>query len=264
MTSAARPPEGLDVILQHIASAHSSPDNDSLTESAIITSVSYLSSLPPEIHWLCASSRLLPVVVQAIQLWGYGEPPAQTTLARFQPILAAALARCPDCAVEWHGGFRRELKRVFTEVYSYDEKSTADFYVALEEWDAQRVGVGLESAMKIVERIPMAWKHVEVKGPLVECLAAPKLLLREVVCRRWRDLFLRLEKMPVGVGDKWFAGAVVLVFDSDVRVREFGEQMFRKRSHKIREAEFELDLRDTIAGLIIREAQKVLVLVREY
>ena len=250
-------PDGLDTILQHISSAHSSPDNEALTESAIIASVSYLSSLPPEIHWLCASSPLLPVVVQAIQLWGYGEPPAQATLARFQPLLAAALARCPDCAVGWHGEFRRELKRVFTEVYSYDEKSTADFYEALEEWDADRVGGALDNAIKIAERIPMAWKHVEVKGPLIECLAAPRLLLRDAVYKRWTDLYLRLEKMPVGVGDKWLPGAVVLVFDSAPRVNEFGHQLFKQRLHEIREFEFEVDLRDPLAAVIIREAQKV-------
>ena len=148
---------------------------------------------------------------------------------------------------------------MFTEVYSYDEKSTADFYVALEEWDAERVGAGLENAMKVVERIPMAWKHVEVKGPLMECLAAPKLLLRDAVYKRWRDLYLRLEKMPGGVGDKWLPGAIVLVFDSDPRIKEFGDQMFKKRSHKIRESEFGADLRDALAGLIIREAQKVVL-----
>jgi len=158
--------------------------------------------------------------------------------------------------------FRRELKRVFTEVYSYDEKSTADFYVALEEWDGQRVGVGLENAIKAVERIPMAWKHVEVRAPLVECLAAPNLLLREEVYMRWKGLFLRLERMPIGVGDRWLPGAVVLVFDSDARVKELGEQMFRERSHEIRESEFDSDLRDAIAGIVLRAAQKVLSLVR--
>ena len=149
------------------------------------------------------------------------------------------------------------LKRVFTEVYSYDEKSTADFYVALEEWDAERVGIGLEDAMKVVERTAMAWKHVVVKGPLVECLAAPKLLLRDGVFKRWRELFLKLEKMPSGVGEKWLPGAVVLVFDSDSRVREFGEQLFTKRSRKIQESEFGIELRDPISGLILREAQNV-------
>ena len=130
MTSLSAGLTDLDPLLKQIVQAHASPDDESVTEAAIIASVHYLQQLPPEVHWLCNSSPLLPVVVQAIQLWGYGEPPAQATLANFKPLLSAALSRCPDCAVEWHMGLRKELKRVFTEVYSYDEGSTADFYNA--------------------------------------------------------------------------------------------------------------------------------------
>src|SRR5208282_1147947 len=98
-----RPPN-LDPLLLQISQAHTAPDDESITEATIVASVNYLEQLPPEIHWLCTSSPLLPVVVQAIQLWGYGEPPAQAALENFKPVLYAALSRCPDCAVEWQGG----------------------------------------------------------------------------------------------------------------------------------------------------------------
>jgi hypothetical protein len=255
-THSATPPD-LDSLLQKITQAHSSPDDESITEAAIVASVQYLEGLPPEIHWLCATSPIIPVIVQAIQLWGYGEPPAQAALARFQPLLAAALSRCPDCAVEWHMGFRKQLKRVFTEVYSYDEGSTAEFYNALEEWDAQRVIAALDKAMKAVERIPTAWKNVEVKGPLVESLAAPNLLLREQLLGLWKELFLRLDKTPAGVGEEWLAGALVLVFDSNPLVRDFGEQMFKKRRERIRIPEFDFNLRRALGTILERQSQKV-------
>jgi hypothetical protein len=247
----------LDPLLKQIVQAHASPDDESITEAAIIASVHYLQQLPPEVHWLCNSSPLLPVVVQAIQLWGYGEPPAQATLANFKPILSAALSRCPDCAVEWHMGFRKELKRVFTEVYSYDEGSTADFYIALDGWDAGRVAASLGEAIVMTEKVPMAWKHNEVKVPLVECLAEPSLLVREGVMKMWKELFLRLEKMPAGVGEKWMPGAMVLIFESDLRIKDFGEQMFKKRDRKIGYSEFEFNLHKPLVELIGRFSEKV-------
>lgn len=250
-------PPDLDPLLHQISQAHGSPDDESLTEAAIIASVNYLQKLPQEIHWLCNSSPLLTVVVQAIQLWGYGEPPAQATLAKFKPSLAKALARCSDCGVEWHSGFRRELRRVFMEVYSYDEESTSDFYSVLEEWDGDRVQAALENALQVIERIPMPWKHIEVKCPLVECLAEPTLLVREERLRPWKKLFLGLEKMPTGVGDKWMPGAMVLLFDSDTRIREFGQLMFKKREQKIRNAEFDSSLRKALEILVKRDSQKV-------
>src|ERR1700738_1429995 len=192
MTSSSSGQTDLDALLNQIVHAHANPDDEAITEATIIASVSYLQQLPTEIHWLCQTSPLLPVVVQAIQLWGYGEPPAQATLAEFKPILSVALSRCPDCAVEWHVAFRKELKRVFTEMYSYDEGSTAEFYIALEEWDAARVTATLREAIKMMERIPMAWKHNEIKVPLLECLAEPGLLVREDIMRIWKELFLRL------------------------------------------------------------------------
>jgi SEN1 N terminal len=250
-------PPGLDLLLQQIAQAHASPDHDSLTEASIIASVDYLQQLPIELHWLCNSSPLLAVVVQAVQLWGYGEPPAQETLAKFKPILSAALSRCPDCAVEWHVAVRRELKRVFLEVYSYDEGSTGDFYVALDIWDADRVSVSLENALRMAERIPMAWKHIEVKGPIIECLADPTLLLNGLVFKRWKELFLKLDKIPAGVGEKWLPGAFVLLFDPDSRIREFGEHIFKKRKRKISDMEFDADFRKPLADLLRREVQQV-------
>lgn len=250
-------PPDLDLLLHQIRQAHASPDDESVTEATIIASVNYLEQLPTEIHWLCSSSPLLPVVVQATQLWGYGEPPAQAALEKFKPVLAAALSRCPDCAVEWQVTCRRELRRVFTQIYSYDEGSTAEFYVALEGWDADRVGAGLVNAMKIVERIPMAWKHIEIKGSLVECLVQPSLFLRERVYKYWRELFLKLDKMPIGVGEKWVPGALVVLFDSDTRVRQFGEQIFKKRDGKISVSEFESDFARPLLALIELETQKV-------
>ena len=248
-------PSNLDPLLHQISQAHTSPDDESITEATIIASVNYLEQLPPEIHWLCNSSPLLAVVVQAIQLWGYGEPPAQAALEKFKPVLAAALSRCPDCAVEWQGRCRRELRRVFREVYSYDEGSTAEFFIALENWDVRRVTEGLVNAMHVVERIPMAWKHGEVKGPLVESLAEANLLLR--ADKHWKELFLHLDKMPTGVGEKWLPGAFVLIFNSDARVRQFGEQMFRKRDNKVLISEFESDFSKPLTTLIKREAEKV-------
>jgi SEN1 N terminal len=248
---------GLDRLLRQIAEAHASSE-DEPTGAAIIASVEFLSQLPTEIHWLCTGSPLLPVVVQAIQLWGYGEPPAQATLAAFKPVLAAALARCPECAVEWHGSCRRELRRVFREVYSYDEESTAEFFLALQMWDVERVNAAFDNAMDILERIPMAWKHVEVKGPLMECLGDPELLLKEDVFLSWKKLFLGLEKLPAGVGEKWLPGAFVLLFDSDERVREFGEQMLKKRNTKLRVAEFDTELKTSLSTIILRETKKVL------
>ena len=155
-----------------------------------------------------------------------------------------------------NGGCRRELQRVFREVYSYDEGSTAEFFIALENWDVGRVTEGLVNAMKFVERIPMAWKHVEIKGPLVESLADAKST-PTVVNKPWKELFLQLDKMPVGVGEKWLPGALVLIFDSDARVRQFGEQMFRKRDNKILVSEFESDLSKPLTTLIKRESEKV-------
>src|SRR5579871_2075488 len=96
-TSTHPPIQDLDSIILQIDKAHANPDDESLTESAIIASVDFLQHLPTEIHWLCNNSPLLRVVVQAIQLWGYGEPPAQAALAEFKPALASALARCADC-----------------------------------------------------------------------------------------------------------------------------------------------------------------------
>jgi hypothetical protein len=250
-------PLDLDPLLHQISQAHASPDDESITEAAIIASVNYLELLPTEVHWLCTSSPLLPVVVQATQLWGYGEPPAQAALEKFRPALAAALSRCPDCAVEWELGCRRELRRVFTQVYSYDEGSTTEFYIALEGWDANRVGAELANALKVVERIPMAWKHIEVRGPMVESLAQPNLLLKEGVYKLWRELYYKLDKMPAGVGEKWVPGALVLLFDSDIRVRRFGEDLFKKRNSKIGVLEFDADFGKALATLIRRESQKV-------
>lgn len=257
MTSPSSGQTDLDRLLNQIAQAHANPEDEAITEAAIIASVSYLLQLPTEIHWLCQSSPLLPVVVQAIQLWGYGEPPAQATLAEFKPALSDALSRCPDCAVEWHMGFRRELKRVFTEIYSYDEESTAEFYIALQEWDATRVTTSLREAITMTERVPMAWKHNEVKGPLVECLAEPGLLVREDVMRIWKELFLRLEKMPPGVGEKWMPGAMILLFDSDLQVKSFGEQMFKKRDRKINYSEFEFNMHKPLLELMNRNSEQV-------
>jgi hypothetical protein len=256
MTTSFLAPANLDPILQQIVQAHASSE-DEPTSAAIIASVSYLQQLPAEIHWLCNSSPLLPVVVQAIQLWGYGEPPAQATLAAFKPVLAAAIARCPDCAVDWHRQCRRELKRVFTEVYSYDEESTSEFYAALDQWDVERLSAAFANAMDVVARIPMAWKHVEVKGPLLECLAEPELLLNDQVVRQWKGLFLSLEKMPSGFGEKWLPGAVVLLFDSDVRVRQFGEHVFKKRADKLQADEFRAHIKSPLQKIIQRESQKV-------
>ena len=252
-------PRDLDPLLQQISQAHTSPDDESITAAAIIASVNFLEQLPPEIHWLCSSSPLSPVVVHAVQLWGYGEPPAQAALEKFKPALAATLSRCPDCAVEWQGRCRRELKRIFREVYLYDEGSTAEFFIALENWDAERVTEGLVNAMMVVERIPMAWKHVEVKGPLVESLAATNLLLKVGV--HWKELFGRLDKMPVGFGEKWLPGALFLIFDSDDSVRLFGEQMFRKRDRKISVSEFESDLLKPLVTLMKRGIERVCLTV---
>ena len=252
-------PPDLGPLLQRIAKAHSSPDDESLTEAAIIASVNYLQQLPTELHWLCNSSPVLPVVVQAIQLWGYGEPPAQAALEKLKPILAAALSRCPDCAVEWHLGFRTELKRIFTEVYSYDEVSTFEFYIALDEWDTERVGAGLVNAIKTAQHLPMAWKHIEVKGPLAECLVEPNLLLSERVFQLWKDLVQKLDKIPPRLEERWSPGAVVLIFDSDSHVRDLGVQMFRKRDSKINIFEFESNLIKPLISLVKRESQKVLM-----
>jgi SEN1 N terminal len=252
----SKPPD-LDPLLHQISQAHSSPDNESLTEAAIIASVNYLQKLPQEIHWLCNSSPLLTVVVQAIQLWGYGEPPAQATLAKFKPLLAKELSRCSDCAIEWHSRVRRELRRVFLEVYSYDEESTSDFYSVLEEWDGDRVQAALENALQGLEKIFMPWKHIEVKCPLVECLSEPTLLLKEERFRTWKKLFSGLEKMPAGVGDKWMPGAMVLLFDSDTRIREFGQLMFKKREEKIGNEEFDSSLRKALEILVKRDSEKV-------
>jgi hypothetical protein len=257
MTSSSSGQADLDSLLDQIVQAHVLPDDEAITEAAIIASVSYLLQLPTEVHWLCQSSPLLPVVVQAIQLWGYGEPPAQATLAEFKPVLSAALSQCPDCAVEWHMGFRKELKRVFMEVYSYDEGSTVEFYIALDEWDATRVTKSLREAIMMAEKVPMAWKHNAVKGPLVECLAEPGLLVREGVMRSWKELFLRLEKLPAGVGDTWMPGAMMLIFDSDLRVKSLGERMFKKRDRKIRYSEFEFNLHNPLLELVHRSSEQV-------
>jgi DNA primase large subunit len=158
-------------------------------------------------------------------------------------------------------GFRKELKRVFTEVYSYDEASTADFYIALDEWDATRVSASLGEAIVMVEKVPMAWKHNEVRGPFMECLAEPSLLVRERVMTMWKELFLRLERIPTGVGDKWMPGAMVLLFDSDLRVKALGEQMFKKRDRKIGYSEFEFNLHKPLLELIERISEKVYLLL---
>lgn len=154
-------------------------------------------------------------------------------------------------------GFRRELKRVFTEVYSYDEGSTADFYIALDDWDATRVAESLGVAIAMIERVPMAWKHNEVKGSLAECLAEPSLLVRERLMKMWRELFLRLEKMPTGLGDKWMPGAMVLLFDLDLQVRTFGEQIFKRRDRKVGYSEFEFNMHKPLMELIERSSEKV-------
>ena len=79
--------------------------------------------------------------------------------------------------------------------------------------------------------------------------------------KHWKELFLKLDKMPAGVGDKWLPGALVLIFDSDVRVRQFGEQMFRKRDGKILVSEFESDLSKPLMILIKRESEKACLTV---
>ena len=244
-------------VLQQIAQAYASPDNEGLTEASIIASNNYLQQLPDEVHWLCNSSPLMPLVVQAVQLWGYGEAPAQEALANFKPKFAAALGRCSDCAVDWHLAVRRELRRVFQEVYIYDESSTKEFFTALAKWDVERLTLRLGDAFKAPEYIPMSWKHVEVKGPLMESLAEPDLLLNEAVFTRWKDLFLRLDKLPPGLGETWLPGAFVLLFDSHPHLRELGKQMFRKRTSKISVSEFEKDFEKPLLQLLAREFQKV-------
>ena len=254
------PIQHLDSILQQIDKAHTNPDDEALTESAIIASVDFLQRLPTEIHWLCNSSPLLRVIVQAIQLWGYGEPPAQATLAKFKPVLANALARCADCAVEWHLSFRKELHRVFREVYSYDEISTSEFYTTLDEWDQERIIAALRHALQVTEKLPMAWKHNEVKVPLLEALADANLFLKDDIYYNWKDLFLRLEKLPSGVGDKFLPSAVVLLFDADPRLRSFSEQLFRKRSKKLGSSEFDFTVRKGFEIQLKRQSKLVISL----
>jgi hypothetical protein len=247
----------LEPIIDQIDKAHSSPEDEALTETAILASVDYLQHLPTEIHWLCNKLRLLRVIVQAIQLWGYGEPPAQATLAKFKPVLASALGRCANCAVEWHIAFRKELQRVFKEVYSYDDSSTSEFYLALDEWDRERITTALKTALNITEKLPMAWKHNEVKVALVESLADAHLLLKDDVYYSWKELFLRLEKLPSGIGERFLPAALILVFDVDPRVRTFGEQMFKNRAQKLGTSEFEFNLRRPFQEVFSRQSRLV-------
>jgi SEN1 N terminal len=246
----------LPSILAQIREAHSSPDNESLTESAIISSVTHLISLPSTIHWLCHSSPYFPVLVQAIQLWGYGEPPAQATLEKFKPLLSYAINKCADCAIEWHSGFRTELRRVFREVYSYDDYSTAEFYATVEDWDRQRLVGGLRTARTVAQKLPMGWKHVEVQVPLVEGLADGMLLMKMEVLDLWREVFLSLERLPAEVGEVWLPGAVVLLFDSETRIKDFGEQMFSMLGDKLSVTDFER-IRKPLQHLIQQYSGKV-------
>jgi SEN1 N terminal len=257
MTDPGKAPRLPDLLTQ-ISSAHASPDEEELTAASILSSILFLSALPPEIHWLCTQQKpsLLPVVAQAVQLWGYGEPSAQQTLATFKPLLTAALARCPACAVEWQTGLRRELTRVFA-VYSYDEDSTEGFFAELEKWDVERLVGALDRARGFVERVPMGWKHIEVRGPLVEVLAQPRLLLRKDVWEKWRELVLGFERIPAELGDKWFPGGVILVFDEDERIVGIGEKMFKTRDAKIGTKEFETEILKPLSKIVASLSQQV-------
>jgi SEN1 N terminal len=250
-------PSGLDAVLDQISQSYTSPDHEALTEASILTSLTFLQELPQEVHWLCNSSPLLPLVVQAVQLWGYGETPAQTTLSKFKPVLSAALARCSDCALEWHRAVRRELRHVFIEIYSYDEISTTEFFEALANWDVERLSAGLENALQFAERVPMGWKHNEIRSPFIECLAESSVLLNEGVLKRWKNLLRVLDKFPSGLGESWLPGALVLLFESEPRANELGKQMFKNRGSKIRVPEFETDLRKSLLQLLGREIQNV-------
>jgi len=251
-------PPDLDLILAQIAKAHESPDDESLTESAIIASVDYLQQLPPEFHWLCSSHQLLPVVAQAAQLWGYSEPPALATLAKFKLFLERALSQCAQCAVEWHVSLRRELRRVFREIYSYDEFSTAGFYLVLDKWDQQRLLKALRYAIDNAEKLPTAWKRIEIKAPFVEAIADPNLLLKNEILELWRELFSHLQPLPPDVGDTSLPGALVLLFDSEPRISTFAEQLFKKRKEKVGSVEFDEIFRKPLAELIKRQSEKVL------
>ena len=252
---APRPPD-LQPLLSQISSAHAAPDDDSLTADTILSSIAFLSTLPPEIHWLCNSSPLLPVVAQAVQIWGYGEPVAQQTLSAFKPVLTAALGRCAGCGMEWQRALRRELNQAFS-TYSYDESSTAEFFAELENWDVERLGGALTNGREFVAKIPMGWKHVEVWGPVVECLAQPRLLLRPDVYSKWKGLVLGFERVPRELGEEWFPGAVVLIFDLDERIVGIGENMFKKREEKIASSEFETELFKPLSALVTNLSQRV-------
>ena len=250
------PLPNLQHLLSQISAAHAAPDDDSLTADSILSSVTFLSALSPEIHWLCTTSPLLPIVAQAVQLWGYGEPAAQQTLSAFKPVLTAALSRCAACAVEWQRALRWELKRVFS-VYSYDESSTAGFFAELENWDVERLGGVLTEGRKFVEKIPMGWKHVEVWGPVVECLAQPRLLLRPEVYSKWKNLVSGFERVPQGLSEEWFPGAVVLIFDLDEQIVGIGENMFTKREAKIASNEFETEIFKPLSALVTNLSHQV-------
>jgi hypothetical protein len=256
----APPLPSLAPLLSQISAAHALPDDELLTEDAILSSITFLSSLPPEIHWLCtttiASPSLIPVVAQAVQLWGYGEPAAQTKLATFKPIFTATLARCAGCAVEWQTSLRRELKRALSDVYSYDKTSTEGFFVELENWDVERLGAALNKAEEFVGIVPMGWKHGEVRVPVIECLAQPRLLLREKLLREWKVVVLGLERVPLELMEKWFPGAIFLIFDADERIMEIGEKMFRKRDTKISSDEFESEIFKPLLELVTNLSQQ--------
>lgn len=245
-------------LLTQICAAHASPDEEELTASSILSSILLLSALPPEIHWLCTQQKpsLLPVVAQAVQLWGYGEPAAQQTLATFKPLLTAALGRCPGCAVEWQTSLRRELMRVFA-VYSYDEESTEGFFADMEKWDIERLVGALERAQGFAARIPMGWKHVEIRGPLLEILAQPRLLLRKEVLGKWKEVVLGFDRVPAEFVERWFPGGISLVFDEDERIVGIGEKMFKKRDAKIGTTEFETEILKPLSNVVGSLSQQV-------
>ena len=252
---APRPPD-LQPLLSQISAARAAPDDDSLTADSILSSIAFLSTLSPEIHWLCNSSPLLPVVAQAVQIWGYGEPVAQQTLSAFKPVLTAALGRCAGCGMEWQRALRRELNQAFS-TYSYDESSTAEFFAELENWDVERLGGALTNGREFVAKIPMGWKHVEVWGPVVECLAQPRLLLRPDVYSKWKGLVLGFERVPRELSEEWLPGAVVLIFDWDERIVDIGENMFKRREAKISSSDFETEIFKPLSALVANLSHQV-------
>jgi hypothetical protein len=49
-----------------------------------------------------------------------------------------------------------------------------------------------------------------------------------------------------------------LLFDSNPRIRDFGEKLFKKRDQKIRNVEFDLHLRKALEALVVANSQKVI------